>query len=112
MNEVPPALSAAFQERATLPPADICRLLAMDAKTLRQHVRAGNIRYVLKGFGEKRPRREFTLSDVLGFLDKRAREECPSTSRSTRRSTSMTSGAEVVAFTARHSRRNAAPPRR
>lgn len=105
--DVPPALAAAYQERATLPASTVCRLLAIDPKTLRQHVRAGNIRYVLKGFGEKRPRREFMLSDVMGFLDKRRREECRSIGARTPRSTGASSASTVTDFATLRARLNA-----
>lgn len=112
LTDIPVSISAAFARTPTLPSADICRLLRMDPKTLRQHVRAGNIGYVLKGFGEKRPRREFTQADVLSFLNKRTRGECLFTSRKGRRTSSSTFGGEIVGFTDRHMRPNGAEQKR
>ncbi len=66
-REVPAAIASAFSRKPTLPPDAICELLNMDIKTLRRHVKAGNIRYVHKGVGERRQHREFTLDDVMGF---------------------------------------------
>ncbi len=104
-REVPAAIASAFSERPTLPPKAVCGLLNMDTKTLMRHVKAGNIRYVLKGFGERRQHREFTLEDIMGFLDKRTREECPSINRRARRTSSTTSGEEVYDFMAQQIRR-------
>ena len=112
MGAVPDPIREAFAQRPTLPAPDLCRLLGMDDKTLRRHVRAGNIRYVLKGLGSVRPRREFMMTDVLDFLDKQARRECPSTAPRTRRSTSTISGGEVYDFMALQSRLKNGPPKR
>lgn len=100
MGEVPQPIREAFARKATLPAPEICRLLSMNDKTLLRHVRAGNIRYVLKGLGSVRPRREFTMSDVLEFLESQGRRECPSIGPKTRRSTSTTSKEEVYDFMA------------
>jgi len=110
-REVPAPIANAFSQRPTLPPSAICELLNMDIKTLRQHVKAGNIRYVHKGFGTIKQHREFTLDDVMGFLDKRTREECPSINRKTRRSTSTTFDGEVYDFMDRQTRRKDGRPK-
>ena len=111
-DNIPGPIAAAFANRATLPAKDLCALLRMDPKTLRDHCRAGNIRFILKGMGESRPRREFTLSDVMGFFKRRARDECLSTGRRARRSSTSTSSTPVIDFTARQSRRSGDLPRR
>ena len=99
-GDVPQPILEAFASKATLPAPAVCRLLSINDKTLLRHVRAGNIRYVLKGLGATRPRREFTMSDVLEFLENQGRRECPSTGPRTRRSTSSTSNGEVYDFMA------------
>lgn len=98
---IPAPLLAAFAERVSIGAGETARLLGFDEKTLRAHVREGNIRYLSVGFGEKRPRREFRLADILEFLERMSRRECPSTAPRTRRSTTSTSSSEVIGFTAR-----------
>ena len=98
--EIPAPLVVAFSERVSLPLRDTARLLSMDESTLRAHVLAGNIRFIRTGLGIKSIRREFRLSDVLEFLEKMSRVECPSTSVKTRRITTTTSNSEVIGFTA------------
>lgn len=107
-DHVPAPIAVAFAGRAVLSVKEVCDLLRMDVKTLRKHCIAGNIRFILKGIGEQRPRREFMLSDVMGFLQNRSRVECLSTGLRARRTTISTSSAEVFDFTARRSKPNAA----
>jgi hypothetical protein len=80
------------------------RLLGIDQKTLRGHVRAGNIRFVTIGLGVTKLRREFTLIDILEFLERMRRRECPSTSAPTRPTTIMTSSGDILGFTARRAK--------
>lgn len=98
---IPAPLLAAFADRVSIGAGETARLLGFDEKTLRTHVRRGNIRFLSVGFGEKRPRREFRLADILEFLERMSRRECPSTAPRTRRSTTSTSSSEVTGFTAR-----------
>jgi hypothetical protein len=98
---IPAPLLAAFADRVSIGAPETAKLLGLDEKTLRGHVRRGNIRYLSIGFGEKRPRREFRLADILEFLERMSRRECPSTAPRTRRSTTSTSSSAVIGFTAR-----------
>jgi hypothetical protein len=98
--EIPAPLLTAYATRISLPLQETAALLGMDAKTLRGHVEKGNIRFVAVGLGTLKLRREFRLADVLEFLERMSRRECPSTSVKTRRSTTSTSSSEVVGFTA------------
>lgn len=98
---IPAPLLNAFADRVSIGAGETARLLGVDSKTLRGHVRRGNIRFLVVGFGEQRPRREFRLADILEFLERMSRRECPSTAPRTRRSTTSTSSSEVVGFTAR-----------
>jgi hypothetical protein len=101
-SDLPPALAAAFQERATISGPELCKLLPMDPETLRRHCKAGNISYVQLGFGD---RRAFTLEAVLKFLGERSRTECPSTGAARRRSSATTSTAAEYDFRAIRARR-------
>src|SRR5262249_7167803 len=91
MMEIPDLLRRAFADRVTLPLRDTARLLGIDQKTLRAHVKAGNIRFVVIGLGMTKLRREFTLSDILEFLERMRRRECRSTNAPTRPTTTMIS---------------------
>ena len=44
--------------------------MGMDPKTLRAHVRAGDIECRQKGLGTKRHHFVFTLADVIGFYSR------------------------------------------
>jgi hypothetical protein len=68
-NLIPQALERAFESRVSLPLKDTAQLLGMDAKTLRGHAMAGNIRFVSKGLGTAKLRREFTLLFLLPTHD-------------------------------------------
>jgi hypothetical protein len=98
---IPKALEHAFANRVSLPLKETARLLGMDQKTLRWHAKAGNIRFVTKGLGTAKLHREFTLADVLEFLERMRRRECPSTSDPTRPTTTMISSGDILGFTAR-----------
>jgi excisionase family DNA binding protein len=55
---------------------EACRLMKLDEKTLRKHVRLGHIEFRAVGLGHVRVRREFALEDILGFyMDARRRVE-------------------------------------
>src|ERR1700680_774265 len=104
MIEIPELLKRAFAERVSLPFKEAADLLGIDEKTLRGHVRAGNIRFITIGLGMTKLRREFTLNDILEFLERMRRRECPSTSAPTRPSTIMTSSGDILGFTARRAK--------
>ena len=75
MRSVPPALAAAFEGKLTITAPELCRLIPLDPETLRGHIRRGHISYAQLGFGEKAPRRVFTLENVVAFLDGQGRTE-------------------------------------
>src|SRR5215831_7084198 len=49
-------------------PAEAARKLRCSVKTLRAHVAAGDLRYVIIGKGTKRPRIRFTAADLDEFI--------------------------------------------
>ena len=106
MIEIPELLKRAFAERVSVPFKEAAGLLGIDQKTLRGHVRAGNIRFITIGLGMTKLRREFTLNDILEFLERMRRRECPPTSAPTRPSTIMTSSGDILGFTARRAKRS------
>lgn len=60
-------LESAFGGRATVRFAEAASLLDMTEKTLRKHVADGNVSYRATGTGSVRMRREFAVSDLVGF---------------------------------------------
>lgn len=104
-DAIPRPLLDAFSCRVSLPAKEAAALLGMNYSTLQRHVKQGNIRYRAKGVGEVRPRREFTLADILEFLERQRRLACPSTRGPTRRSTTTTSSAVVYGFMAQREKR-------
>src|SRR5579864_2892542 len=99
--EIPDLLTRAFANRVTLPLRDTAHLLGIDQKTLRRHAKAGHIRFVVVGLGMTKLRREFALSDIIEFLERMRRRECPSTNAPTRRTITTTSNPGIIGFTAR-----------
>ena len=81
--------------------------LGICVRTLRDHVRYGEISYIVLGRGVKRRRRMFDEADLEAFKERQRRiDQCQSTSQKTRRSSISTSNVPVVAFTAlRNARR-------
>ncbi|MGO1077660.1 hypothetical protein [Inquilinus sp. CA228] len=77
--------------------------LDMCIKTLKMHVAAGDIPYVLVG----RRTKKFESRDLQTFIDRRRRQEapCPSTSRKASHTTTTTSSSRVYDFTALRERR-------
>ena len=67
------AAKAAFEGRCVLTATETARLLGMGEKTLAGHVARGHLAFVVLGHGTRRPRRRFTLQDVLAFLENRKR---------------------------------------
>jgi hypothetical protein len=60
-------LECAFDGRTTVRFAEAASLLRMTEKTLRRHVADGSVSYRATGTGSLRMRREFAVSDLLGF---------------------------------------------
>jgi hypothetical protein len=75
--------------------------LGCSIKTLKGHVDAGAVRYVIIGHGSKRPRRMFTDSDLDQFIAAQTRKDspCPSTAPAKRLTGISISSGEVIDFT-------------
>ncbi|WP_430459106.1 helix-turn-helix domain-containing protein [Sphingomonas parapaucimobilis] len=86
-----------------LSPQEAAKRLSVCTKTLRRLRQGGHIRYVAITDRKIRYRPE----DCDDFVASRARKapECPSTSRKTRRISTLTSSSKVVDFTARQAQR-------
>src|SRR5262245_51811893 len=72
-------------------------------KTLRAHVAAGDLRYVIIGKGTKRPHRMYAATDLDGFIANQTRKDspaCRSIASRARRSSTSNSASEVIAFSA------------
>ncbi|MCH8998980.1 MAG: helix-turn-helix domain-containing protein [Proteobacteria bacterium] len=82
--------------------AEAAKKLNICKKTLLSHVRAGEIRYILTG---KRTR-QFADSDLQEFIEQQRKTLCPSTSRKTPRTGTLTSSSRVYDFTARREQRS------
>jgi hypothetical protein len=93
---------------------DAAARVGCGVKTFKGHVARGAVRYVIIGHGTKRPRCMFTAADLNAFIEAQTRKDvpCPSSARSARRTGTMTSSGEVVAFTARQNARRGAKPTR
>ena len=85
--------------RVLLTMEETAEMLGICTKTLRAHVAAGDIRYVLVG---KRTRK-FTQSDINAFIEDR--RECHSTDRKSLRTGTTTSRSKVYDFMAQRERR-------
>jgi excisionase family DNA binding protein len=58
-------------------PQEAAARLRCSQRTLRAHVRAGALRYVIIGRGTKRPRRGFTDADLDEFIERQTRRDAP-----------------------------------
>lgn len=66
--------------------------LGISIRTLREHVKHGEITYIAMGRGEQRQRRMFDQSDIDAFKERRRRiDACPSTPLKAHRSTTSPS---------------------
>jgi hypothetical protein len=76
--------------------------LGCSIKTLNGHVASGALRYVSLGHGKKRRRRMYADPDLDEFIANQTRKDvpCPSTRTRARHTSNLTSGGEVIAFTA------------
>jgi excisionase family DNA binding protein len=85
--------------------AQAARRLGVSIRTLRGLIDSGEVRYVNLGRGKQRQKIMFTDSDLDDLIASRTRQKapqsCPSISPKARRSTTTTSGGEILAFTAR-----------
>ncbi|WP_210011378.1 helix-turn-helix domain-containing protein [Neorhizobium galegae] len=81
-----------------LTPAEAAAMLTISVKVLREHVDAGEIAFIPKGSGKKRPRMAFDRKDILDFINRRRMRKCPPTSPKTRRITTSTSNLGVIGF--------------
>ncbi|UOK70155.1 helix-turn-helix domain-containing protein [Ancylobacter polymorphus] len=83
--------------------------LGISPRTLREHVRHGEITFIAMGRGTEKIRRMFAESDLDTFVERRRRSEpCPSISQKGRRSSTTTSSGPVVDFTALRAAKRAA----
>ena len=87
--------------------------LGCSIKTLKGHVAAGALKYVILGHGTKRPRRYFTDADLAEFIQAQTRkdEPCPSDVTHARRSGNTISRSTIVAFSARPRKPTSAKPK-
>jgi excisionase family DNA binding protein len=91
--------------------------LGISAKTLRGHIRAGRLRYLSVGLGERRQAYRIEENDLEAFKEAIGRRnpeagQCRSTARRTRRIINTTSNSGVTGFTAlRDAKANAKPKR-
>ena len=84
-----------------LSPDQAAAKLDISTKTLREHVRAGEIAFIPTGRGEKRMRMKFDERDILEFIERRRKRLCPSISQPKAHTTTTTSSSKVIGFTAR-----------
>lgn len=100
---LPDSVRIAFQGRATLTMPEMSAATRMDAKTLRAHVRAGDLECCQKGLGKKRPRRVCTLAQVTRFYQRIAERgsACLLTDTPAHLSGSSISRSTVIDFPAR-----------
>jgi excisionase family DNA binding protein len=103
-------MSERIGSRLLLSIEEAADLLDISSKTLRRHVAAGEIPYVLIG----RRTRKFAQQDLDAFIARRRRQEepCPSTSRKGRRGGTMTSSSGVFDFMAARAQRTGKRPSR
>src|SRR6187402_1618866 len=87
---IPEPIRVAYATRVSLTQNELCKLLHLDVKTLRAHIKEGNIHFLNKGLGKVRQTREFTLAHVLDFLQRRS-QICQSSKGKPRRTTTTTS---------------------
>lgn len=97
---IPDRLARAFQERTAITLAEAANALETDQKQLRAEVKAGKVKYVLRGQSQTRKLRRFLLVDLLEYLNGERRQECPSTSARTPRSTGASLQSGVIEFDA------------
>ena len=89
-----------MSETDLLTPAEAAGMLTISLKLLREHVKAGEIAFIAKGTGTKRPKMAFDRKDILDFINRRRTRQCQSTSTKTRRTITSTSSSAVIGFTA------------
>ncbi len=108
---VPGRLARAFEDRTTVTLKEAAAALEMDPKLLRAAVKAGRVKYIRLGQGQSRVQRRFLLIDLVEFLNRERRQECPSTSVPAPRFIGPSSGSKVSDFAVLRARLNGAPPR-
>jgi hypothetical protein len=94
--------------------AEAAARLRCSIKTLKGHVAAGRLKYVLVGHGTKRQRRMFSDADLNEFIANQTRKDvaCPSIEPRARLTGTSIFNGEVIGFTARRSARLAAKRKR
>ncbi|KMO36658.1 hypothetical protein VQ02_14880 [Methylobacterium variabile] len=67
-GHTPPALAKAFKRKATISGPELCRLLPIDARLLRKHIKHSNIEYLAVQSEGKASQKAFTLAQVMDFV--------------------------------------------
>lgn len=89
---------------------EAAQVLGISTRTLRGHIRHGEISYISVGCGVKHQRRMFHASDIEAFVARRRRTECPSIDSTARMSIPTISSTEVFDFLAQRAARRGARP--
>ena len=87
---------------------DVAPRLGVSLKTLDDYADDGEIRYIDLARGGKNKRRRYTEEFIAEFLERRTRrdvKQCPSTGPKAPRTTTSTSGSNVLGFMAQRARR-------
>src|SRR5262245_52645807 len=95
--------------------AEVARRLRCSEKTLRAHLDAGDLRYVIIGKGTKRPRKMIAPADLDDFIANQTRKDspvCRYIASRARRSSTSNSASEVIAFTGQPRPRPGAKPKK
>ncbi|MCT7375898.1 helix-turn-helix domain-containing protein [Chelativorans salis] len=71
-TKLQPVLANVVRLERLLTPSQAARELCVSDKQLRALTRAGHIRYINVGLGEKRETRRYDLADLQAFLEERA----------------------------------------
>jgi len=98
--DIPDEIRKIFAGRFTVDAPTAAKLLNMDGKTLRAHVKSGSITYVSLGAGTDRVRRHFGLSDLAGFIAGRRRRDQEHAATPRRRATPVAVGEAEEGFLA------------
>lgn len=87
-----------MQDLLTADQAAAC--LGICTRTLREHVRAGELAFIPTGRGPTRQRRMFHPADLDAFIDNRRRYECPPIALKANRTSDTTSSYKAIDFKA------------
>ncbi|MGF7161250.1 excisionase family DNA binding protein [Rhodoligotrophos appendicifer] len=83
-------------------PKEAAGRLAISEDLLREHVHRGDIKSVIIGHGQRRPRRRFTEQDLQDFIEARRGVDIWASTKTKERASSITtSNSKVIGFMAR-----------